>query len=64
MSRPLIDTTTVRRNIEQVTFSGPQVDVQIDVEWNDDEVARELAARLADAVHGELEDHEVPPPDE
>lgn len=56
MSDSTIDTTTVRREIERKTASAPHVDVDIEVMWADDEVARELADRLADAVHEELDD--------
>lgn len=56
------DITEIKRRIEDQTYSPQQisksgvVDVRISVESLDDEVARDLADELAEAVHAVLDE--------
>lgn len=49
------DTTEITREIERKRRGQPEVDVTIEVAWDDSERARQLADDLADSVHDELD---------
>lgn len=48
----MVDKTSVRRDIERHANSSSRIDIE--VESSDPEAARNLAGRLAEAIHDEI----------